>query len=214
VNLQRAVRTDGVIVKPDVSLAPLDETFQAFSQSESAPVVASTYTDHSGVRTGYVLAYGRLPNAWSQIAFSPRSAGVAGSAYVYDYFQNKGMVIQPGDEFHAIVDYAGSYYLVAPVGPSGIAFLGDADKFVSCGRNRIEQLSDDGTLRVLVRFAPGEKSVVLRLYAVTEPKVSVVSGSVESLQNQGENLYRVVIHPDANGAAAIAFHAAAAASQA
>jgi hypothetical protein len=208
VNLQRAVRTDGVIVKPDVSLTPLDATFQAFSQSSAAPMVASTCTDHGGLRTAYVLAYGRIANALSQIAFSPASVGVAGSAYVYDYFKNTGTLIQPGAGYSTLVDYSGSYYLVAPVGPSGIAFLGDLAKFVSCGKKRIEQLSDDGTLRVSVRFAPEEKFVALHFYSISEPKVSAQSGTVGSLTNHGNNLYRVVVHPDANGAAAIVFHAA------
>ncbi|HEX4594812.1 MAG TPA: hypothetical protein VH157_11085 [Bryobacteraceae bacterium] len=211
VNLRHAVRTDGVIVKPDISLAPVDATYLAFSQSAFSPVVASTYTDHAGLRTGYVLAYSQVAaSALSQISFSPAVARVTGPAYVYDYFENTGMVIQPGREFHALVNYDGSYYLVAPIGPSGIAFLGDSGKFVSCGKKRIEQLSDDGTLRVLVRFAAGEEFVALRLYSSTEPTVSADSGSVGSLQNHGENLYRVVVHPDSTGAAALTFRVAAA----
>ena len=210
VNLRHAVRTDGVIVKPDVALTPLDATFQGFAHSSSSPMLASTYTDHAGLRTAYVLAYGRVAGALSQIEFSPESVGVTGSAYVYDYFKNKGTVIQAGAELSALVDYNGSYYLVAPIGPSGIAFLGDSGKFVSCGKKRIEQLSDDGALQVLVRFAPGEKFVALHLYATTPPRVSANLGTVGSPQNHGENLYRVVVYPDRNGAAAITFKTAAA----
>ena len=208
VNLRRAVRTDGVIVKPDVSLAPLDSTFLAFSQSSSAPVVASTYTNHSGLRTAYVLAYSRLESALSQIAFSPASVGVTGSAYVYDYFHETGVLIQPGGVFQTLVDYNGAYYLVAPIGPSGMAFLGDAGKFVSCGKKRIELLSDNGFLRVLVRFAPGEEFVALHLYSPTEPSVSADAGTIGTLTNHGQNLYRVVASPDAFGAAILNFQAA------
>ena len=207
-NLRHAVRTDGVIVKPDVSLAPLDSTFLAFSQSSSAPVIASAYTDHAGLRTAYVLAYARVENALSQIGFSPASVGVRGPAYVFDFFNDTGAVIQPGAAFHALVDYNGSYYLVAPIGPSGIAFLGDSGKFVSCGKKRIEQLSDNGTLRVLVRFAPDEKFVALRLYSPTQPSVSAESGAVGSLSNHGPDHYHVVAHPDSNGAAILNFQAA------
>jgi hypothetical protein len=208
VNLRRAVRTDGVIVKPDVALTPLDATFQAFSQSSSAPMVASTYTDHGGLRTAYVLTYSRIANTLSQIAFSPASVGVTGAAYVYDYFQNTGELIQPGAEYSSLVDYSGSYYLVAPVGPSGIAFLGDLAKFVACGKKRIEQVSDDGTLRISVRFAAGEQVVALHFYSASEPNVSAKSGTVGSLKNHGDDLYRVVVHPDANGVATIVFRAA------
>jgi hypothetical protein len=147
----------------------------------------------------------------SQISFLAGSVGVNGPAYVYDYFGNTGTVIQPGGEYRTLVDYDGSYYLVAPIGPSGIAFLGDSGKFISCGKKRIEQLSDNGTLRVLVRFAPGEAFVALRLYSATEPTVSADSGAVGRVHHHGDNLYRVVVQPDANGAAALTFQVAAAA---
>jgi hypothetical protein len=210
VNLRHAVRTDGVIVKPDVSLAPVDASYLAASQSNFAPVVASTYTNHGGLKTGYVVAYGRVADALSQISFSPSLVGVAGPAYVYDFFANTGTVIEPGAAFHALVNYDGSYYLVAPIGKSGMAFLGDSGKFASCGKKRIEQLSDDGSLRVLVRFAAGEAFVALRLYSTTKPVVSAEGGAVGNVKHHGENLYRVVVHPDANGVAALTFQAATA----
>ena len=214
VNLRHAVRTDGVIVKPDTSLAPLDATFQAFSQSSSAPVVASAHTDHAGRRTAYVLAYGRVDGAMSPISFSPSAVGVTASAYVYDYFQDTGTVVQGGASFQALVDYGGSYYLVAPIGPSGIAFLGDSGKFVSCGKKRIEQLTDDGTLHVTVRFAQGEGFASLSLYSAIEPVVSADTGSVGKLHQHGDNLYRLVVYPDATGVATLNFHAAAFMTQA
>ena len=208
VNLRHAVRTDGVLVKPDATLAPLDSTFLAFSQSSSAPVVAATYTEHSGRRTGYVLAYSRLASASSQISFSPASLGITGPAYVYDYFQAIGTVVQQGGVFQGLVDYQGSYYVVAPIGASGMAFLGDSGKFVSCGKKRIEQLSDSGALRVLVRFAPDEPFIALRLYSPTEPSVSAESGTVGRLKTRGNNLYRVVVRPDSSGTAVLTFQAA------
>ena len=204
-NLAHAVRPDGVLVKPDVPLAPLDETFLAFSQSGAAPVVAATHTDHSGRRTAYVLAYSRISGGFSQITFSPASAGVTGPAYVYDFFGNTGTLIQPGGAFYSVIDYSGSYYVVAPIGPSGIAFLGDAGKFVSCGKKRIEELSDNGTLRAVVGFAAGEKLVVLRVYSPVEPIVFAEAGHVVELKNHGENLYRVIVRPDATGVAIVNF---------
>lgn len=168
-------------------------------------MIASTYTDHAGVRTAYVLAYARVEGALSQVAFTPESLGVGRPAYVYDFFHGKGTVIQPGATFTPLVDYDGSYYVVAPIGPSGIAFLGDAGKFVSCGKKRIEQLSDNGALQVLIQFAPGETFVALHLYAITPPRVSANSGIAGRPQNYGENLYRVLVHPDKSRTAAITF---------
>jgi hypothetical protein len=171
-------------------------------------MIASTYTDFVGLRTAYVLAYATVAGTSSQIAFSPDSVGVNGSAYVYDYFENTGAVIPPGGAFTGLVDYNGSYYVVAPIGPSGVAFLGDAGKFVSCGKKRIQELLDNGALQVTIQFAPGEAFVALHLYASTAPHVTASSGSVGRPQNYGDNLYRVVVHPDKNGSAAITFQTA------
>ena len=59
-NIFKAVRTDGVIVKPDVTIMPVDSAYIAEANKEKRALVASTYTDHDGLRTEYVLAY-RVP---------------------------------------------------------------------------------------------------------------------------------------------------------
>jgi hypothetical protein len=55
-NLLRAVRGDGVIVKPDVPIVPLDQSFRNDARGLKEPIVASTYTDFGGLRAWYVFA--------------------------------------------------------------------------------------------------------------------------------------------------------------
>jgi hypothetical protein len=204
-NLRQAVRVDGVIVKPDVPIVPVDATYVAVSRDKTAPIVASTYTDHGGLKTAYVFAYERTNGSLGAIAFSPESVGVAGPAYVYNYFLAKGGVVSAGAQFTDTVDYNGSYYVVAPVGPSGLAFLGDSGKFVSVGKKRVATLSDDGTLRVSLQFAPAETSVVLHLYSAVKPAVVAATGSVARVESEGKDLYRVVVAPDSSGNASLSF---------
>ena len=68
----------------------------------------------------------------------------------------------------ALVD-GHAYYLVAAVGPLGIALFGDRGRFVSNGKKRIPQLSDDGSLSVSVAFAWGESSITLHGGAASPP---------------------------------------------
>jgi hypothetical protein len=204
-NLRRAVRSDGVIVKPDVPLAPTDSTFVGLSASQVAPVIAFTYTEHAGLRTAYVFAYDRVRGAQSPVSFSPQSLGVTAPAYVFDLFHRTGQLLEPGQSFTGSVNYNGSYFGVAPVGLSGIAFLGDAGKFVSCGKKRIEQISDDGVLRVSVRFAAGEKHVALQLYSPFQPVAAVEAGRMGALIPSKAGIYRVVVSPDASGQAIVNF---------
>ncbi len=202
-NISQAVRSDGVIIKPDVPIVPTDATFLAAAQSSVAPMVASTYTDHDGSRTAYVLAYERTSGASGQISFLPESFGVSGPAYVLDYFHKTGAVLQPGAPFTDSVDYNGSYYIVAPIGASGIAFLGDANKFVSSGKKRIEQLSDDGAVHAMVRFASNEAHVVLHFYSPSEPAVKATQGHVERPVLEAPDRYAVKVSPGAGGIAAV-----------
>jgi len=171
-----------------------------------APVIAFSYTEHAGVRTAYVLAYERTQGAQGAVSFSPADLGIASRAYIYDYFHNTGEVVEAGQSFSTTVDYDGSYFVVAPVGSSGIAFLGDADKFVSCGKKRIEELSDTGgVLRVLVRFASGEKQVMLELHSPIRPTVMVEAGGAGPLSPHAGGRHRVIVRPDPSGQAIVSF---------
>ena len=129
----------------------------------------------------YVFAYARGGQSTQPIAFTPAELGIAGSAYyVYDYFTGKGTLLGRADSFTDTVS-SGSYYIVAPVGPSGIAFLGDTGKFVSLGRKRITRLTDDGTVKATVAFAEGEQAVTLHGYAKKPPRVEASDGSAGPL---------------------------------
>jgi hypothetical protein len=202
-NLRQAVRPDGVIVKPDAAITPLDATWVTFVRDAAAPVVAATHTDHLGLRSAYVLAYERTNGALGTMSFTPDSLGIAGPAYVYDYFKAKGSPLSPGSQFTDVVDDSGSYYIVSAIGKSGMAFLGDAGKFVSNGRKRIETLSDDGKVHATVRFASGENDVVVHLYSPVRPYVSAAAGRVSRVLREGVGLYRFTVSPGPTGSASI-----------
>src|SRR5947209_20061906 len=82
-NLLLAVRGDGVIVKPDVPLTPIDQTFINDAQSLGKPMIAATYTEFEHGRALYVLAYRR--GADSRVSFTPGSPGMSGPVHGYNY---------------------------------------------------------------------------------------------------------------------------------
>ncbi|MGH2411274.1 MAG: hypothetical protein ACRDGS_13030, partial [Chloroflexota bacterium] len=95
--------------------------------------------------------------------------------------------------------------VVAPIGPSGIALLGDLDRFVSMGAQRIGSIVDTGAaVRVTIRFGKGERSITLSGYASAPPRVKVIGGSAGALSfDAASHLFHVVISP-ATGAAGAA----------
>jgi hypothetical protein len=168
------------------------------------PMVASTFTQHGLLRAAYVFAYARGTQSAQTIAFTPAELGMASSAcYVYDYFTRKGTLLRRGDSFTEPVS-GGSYYIVVPVGPSGIAFLGDPGKFASLGRKRITQLTDDGRVKVTVAFAEGEKAVTLHAYAEKPPRVEASDGSAKTLfYDSSSHRFKFTVSPGTSRVASI-----------
>ncbi|MEO6890109.1 MAG: hypothetical protein ABI456_12205 [Ktedonobacteraceae bacterium] len=181
-NLLQTVRADGVVVKPDAPIVPIDAMYVQDAQGQDTPMVASTYTDHAGMKALYVFAYRRGQNTTA--TFTPSSLGLNGPVYVYNYFTHKGQIVRAGGSFSASVTDA-AYYIVVPVGASGIAFLGDSGKFVSLGKKRVTSLADAGKVQASITFAPGERAVTLYGYAPSRPTISASAGMVQDIIYHG-----------------------------
>ena len=203
-NLLQTIRADGVIVKPDEPIVPVDSSIIQDAQAQNMPMVASTYTDFSGgMRALYVFSYARGTNSPATASFIPASLGLPGSVYVYNYFTGTGTVVPAGGTFTDTVS-SGSYYIVVPIGQSGIAFLGDAGKFVSLGKKRISQLADTGSLQASVTFASGESSLTMYGYAPTQPNVTASDGTVGAVTyNSATGLFSYPVSPGTDGAATV-----------
>ena len=201
-NLFQTIRGDGVIVKPDVPIVPVDAMYVQDAQALNMPMVASTYTDFGGgMRPTYVFAYARGTD--KKASFTPASLGIARDAFVYKYFTRSGTIV-PADHTFSDTVGSGSYYIVAPIGPSGIAFLGDAGKFVSLGKKRISQLSDTGSVQATITFAKGETSLTMYGYSPTRPGVTASLGTVGSVTyNSSTGLFSYPVSPGANGFATV-----------
>lgn len=201
-NLLGVVRNDGVIVKPDVPVVPLDESFLNDAQNLGRPMVASTYTNFGAIKVFYIFAYSRGSDTTT--TFTPASLGLSGPVYVYNYFAGSGTLMDAGDTFSEPMNNGRAYYIVVPIGASGIAFLGDAEQFVSLGRKRIAGLTDDGILEASITFADGECSRTLHGYSPSEPNVTAVKGAIDlATYDSSTQLFTVVVSPSAEGGAII-----------
>ncbi len=213
-NIMMAVRGDGVIVKPDVPLMPLDRMYVedaervapagvAFERPSrgATPFVASTWTDDGAIRTAYVFAFSRSPSVYQTVHFTPKETGTAGPACVYSFFAHLASCVAKGEDFKAFVGPRETgYYIVAPKGPSGIALFGDKGEFASMGKERIASLKEDPhSVTAQVLFADGDKSVTLFGDAASAPSVAVhggTAGQVTYHQNDGSFYVRVT--PDSS----------------
>jgi hypothetical protein len=205
-NLLRVVRGDGVIVKPDVPIVPLDQSFLHDAQGLGSPMVASTYSDLGGMKASYVFAYNRGPDTTT--VFTPSSLGLTGSVFVYNYFNGSGTIMDAEGTFSEPMDNGRAYYIVVPVGDSGIGFLGDAGQFVSLGQKRITRVVDNGTLEATIAFAAGESSRTVHGYSPTAPSITAVKGAAgQPAYDPTTQLFSVDVSPETDGFAIIDINA-------
>lgn len=198
-NIFKAVRADGVVVKPDAPIIPLDQSYLADAQHLNAPLVSATYTEHGGLRTAYVFAYNRPKTAASEVRFSPAELGFHSAVYVYDYFHGTSRRLDIGQTYAAGLEKsATAFYILSPVGQSGIAFLGDQDKFVSTGKQRIAAVRDNADkLEADVVFAASEPAITLHGYAPSAPHLSARAGKASAVQyDAATQHFTVEIQPD------------------
>jgi hypothetical protein len=177
-NLLKVVRTDGVIVKPDVPALPLDCNYLAAAQDEQSPFIAAAYTDHGDIKTAYLFAFNQLPGKTNDVCLTPADLGFATPVYVYDYVARTGRYLESRQKLSITLSRnAVGYYIVTSIAKNGTAFLGDEGKFVSNGKQRIASMKNDpGELSADVLFAPTEKSVIIHGYCSAAPVVAVKSG--------------------------------------
>jgi autotransporter-associated beta strand protein len=208
VNLAKSVRPDGVIVKPDAPLTPTDPSYINGAQSGSQPMVASTYVDHGKLRAAYVFSFAQA-SALTNSTFIPNQLGVPGDAYVYDYFSRTGALVAASNAFNFTTtmpsnNVNGSYFVVVPVGPSGIALVGDTNKFVTLGKKRISTMTDAGVLKVTTSFAVGEPNLTLVGYAPSAPYIGTLNGTFGVMHyDPTTHFFSVSLAPDGSNTATL-----------
>jgi len=201
-NLLHAVRRDGVIVKPDAALAPIDSSYLNTAKAIDTPQIAATYSDFGGLRTNYVFAYTQGSNA--KVQLRPSDLGVAGTVYAYDYFSGSGQLLNPADLYQSQISGDAMFLVLAPVGPSGMALIGDADQFVGMGKKRVPAYTDDGNVRVQIAFAAGEAQRVITGYSPRPPAAIAIEGSVaRPAWDLNTKRFRVNVAPGTRGTASI-----------
>lgn len=172
-NILKAVRADGVIIRPDRPIVPIDASYLDEAAGRSSPIVASTYTASGGLQTRYVFAFARSHGDLA-LRVKPSDAGFEGRGYLYDFSAGTGAFVDSSSVVRSELDPDGyGYWMIAPVSKSGFVLLGDLSKIVPTGKQRIPEVEDRAdALIVHVALGAGEKSAVLEGVSRAKPKIS------------------------------------------
>ena len=201
-NVLHAVRQDGVIVKPDVPLTPTDASYLNMAHGTDAPQIAFTWSDFGALRTNYVFAFTQGTNTLAK--FSPSELGMNTMVYVFDYLAGTGQLVDPSDVIQEQISGDALYLVLAPVGPSGIAIVGDTGQFVTMGKKRVAEFTDCGAARIRVTFAVGENARTITGYSPVAPTVQAVEGSIGTVAyDSSTHLFRVPVLAGSGGSATV-----------
>jgi len=185
-NISMAARADGVIVKPDEPIVPVDASYVAAAQGRDVPILSATASGDAK----YVFAFSQDKvtkkkgakelEGWS---IRPASLGMSGNVCDYDYFAATASIVSADQPIAAKLNEQGwSYHIFVPVDSAGMAFIGDVGKFVTRGKKRIAAVEEtSSSLQANVLAAPMEKTITLAVYAPTKPTVSVENGSCDQV---------------------------------
>lgn len=196
-NIFRACRADGVLVKPDVPLFPVDAAYLQLAKGENKPIVAYTYTRHTGVKTGYLFVFAGANTRSTQFSVKPSETGMIGNVVVYSPQTHLLRTLKATDAFTADLGASRyNYYIVAPITASGIAFLGDEGKIAATGKKRIADITTTDTgMRVKVVFAPGESTLTLQGFS--KARVSTDQGTLS--QDPATHLFALKVPAPSEG---------------
>jgi len=219
-NILKAARTDGVLVKPDAALLPMDSDYIHDANQANKPMLAFTYTKQNNVRTNYVVAFAPQQMGRKSYSFTPSDAdlGMKGTVVVYNPLSGGLKKMNADSTFTGNLangtdtgpmektgntsgkQYKFSYYIVAPVTPIGVGFLGDAGKIAATGRQRISTLSSTKSqLTIRVQVAAGASPV--RLHGYYNKPIKADQGSLK-LQ-PGKHTFTLTVTPPANAQQAV-----------
>jgi hypothetical protein len=83
-----------------------------------------------------------------------------------------------------------------------LALLGDTEKFVPLGKQRIAALEDRGTLTATIKFAAGEDVLTISGYSSRSPKVKAIQGKLNNTAYDPQTkIFRVQVAPSSSGEA-------------
>lgn len=191
--LQRAIRSDSVLLKPDAPLLPVDALYlsDASSDARNTPMIAATATRFASASEMYVLAYAR-GSGQSGAEIPLDDLGMHGAVYAWNWRTAKAELLHPHAALHipltpsqtaeADDGVAWGYAVLAPSDSHGLALLGDASKIVPLARKRFSSVTDGGAIEAAIAFSPGEKSITITGFATRRPRITALTGSVGSLQ--------------------------------
>lgn len=201
----KAARADGETVKPDEPLTPLARSYMSQARKTGEPILASTFTRQGDHTTVYFLAFADNPQSGrADFSLSPAELGFSNRVAVFDPQTQTIVTLNAADDLTGKLQGpdAYAYRIVAPISPSGIALIGDLDKFVPMGRQRITAYRDiAGGVVLGISLTAKERDLTIGGYAASPITARAVGASVQSVEyDAATGLFRLKLRSSTGAA--------------
>ena len=155
----------------------------------------------------YVFSYPRRATD-TEFSVALAELGFSGPVYAYDWRAHTGTVVSAGGTLSAHFNDGFAYLILVPVNRQGLALLGDTEKIVPLGKQRIAALSDRGTLTATFKFAQGEHVRTISGYSADQPKIKALKGELKNVTYDSETkIFRAQVAPASSGEAVLKIRA-------
>ncbi len=207
-NIQRVIRSDGRIVKPDAPLLPTDKTILAQAAGEHRPFVART-SSNAGIKTTYVFIWRQKGDRkTAHIGTAELGLPARGRYIVYNYFTHAISHLtadRPLDvKLHS---KEWQYDIVAPEQTNGVAIFGDLKQFVPMGCQRIADAAvTSAGIKLTAVVAKGEASVTVTGYSKHGISATMRDGSISTRADGRTGLFTVTLSPGTGTPVIRSFH--------
>jgi hypothetical protein len=200
-NLSAAVRADGLIVKPDSPLLPINSMYASDALNRSAPMVAMSQSKFGEHGAYYVFAYARSESQ-EGVTVPLRDLEMSGPVFAYDWVTHSGELIPDGGSLQMKFADGWDYQVLSTVNREGLALLGDTEKIVPSGKQRIAAVEEHGSLTMTIKFAHGEDALTISGYASRRPRLKVRQGKLNSTAYDPQTkIFRAQVAPARSGEA-------------
>jgi hypothetical protein len=195
--LLQSCREDGLLIKPDRPLFPIDLMFLPHSK----PYVMMTYSAFGPFRWYYLLQVLVWDKKVTEYFVTLNDLGIKGKFIAYDYFEKK---IFPVDETTPIGKgrkmclNEHNYTIIAPIMDNGMAFIGLRDKIATMSGIVFEKVELQGQGLFIQGTYAARTEFAVVAYVPKQPTLVKVNGLETKTYTWGRhyNTFTIVIRTD------------------
>ncbi|MHA1383211.1 MAG: hypothetical protein ACTSR3_05600 [Candidatus Helarchaeota archaeon] len=183
--IMKTCRDDGLILKPDRPLAPVDFMFK----KHSTYYICNTTSEKNNLTWHYLWVVNIHPKRVKNKNFSLEELEITGDYILYDYITNKIQEITKKSKIYQnLKKNEFKYYILAPLINGNLAIIGNPDKFVTCSNKQFPEVeSTENEIKIQIEDLPSTQIPIL-IYSKNKPSNIIMDNEdVPELSKEGLN---------------------------